>query len=464
MFLNSLPLNPEHNPVQLNVWLSLIVTPLLCVSSALFNYSFVLRWTNNTPWQWWGIIATIALCLAMSFALLPLRSKFYELFLVAHIAFVILALVGCWYHLVPHFGYAYGYQVWLYIAFAFWSADRLARLVRIAYYNRLDTSTAIVEALPDCDIMQVSVFPRVAWGFGPGQHTFLYVPGLGKFWESHPFSIASWKKQGQSLSTTATSATISGNTVTDETKDSGVVSEVTKSSSLSAQTQTQDRPCIQFLIRAHSGMTSALHRRLISSPSRSSMEMSIYTEGPYAGHKATLQPLFAADTILCLVGGIGITNALGFVQEYTSRDIQRGESMGDGRSGYMKKAKRFILAWSAREMGLIEHVRENFLAQRNDVAGVEYSFWCTGAISGDSQKLDSINDEGQKPESLTPRATVAVGRMDIGTVMRSSLEAGHQTTVVVCGPGNMADEATKQVVNYVKEGFRVDLVEEAFAW
>lgn len=429
-------------------------------------------------WQWWGIIATIALCLATAFAILPLRINFYEFFLITHNVLVIIALIGCWYHLVPHFGYVFGYQVWLYIAFAFWSADRLARLVRVAYYNSLGSSTAIVEALPDCDIMQVSVFPRVAWGFGPGQHSFLYLPELGKFWESHPFSIAGWKKQGHSPPTASASGSLSDSTaIGDERKDSGVVSLATDLDSqpnstarkrqaiLPRQTQIQNRACIQFLIRAHSGITSTLQRRVLSSPSRSSMEISVYTEGPYGGHRATLQQLFVADTVLCLVGGIGITNALGFVQEYTSANLQGGESSGKSR-GLMKKTKRFILAWSAREMALIEHVKQNFLLQKDDVKGIEYLFWCTGPPNTAAPKFDSSNDECQKTESLTPRITTAVaaGRMDIGTVIRSSLEAGHQTTVLVCGPGNMADEATRQVVNCVKDGFRVDLVEEAYAW
>lgn len=387
-------------------------------------------------------------------------------------------MIGCWYHLVPHFGYAYGYQVWLYIAFAFWSADRLARLVRVAYYNRLGSSTAIVEALPDCDIMQVSVFPRVAWGFGPGQHSFLYLPELGKFWESHPFSIAGWKRQGQSPLTASTSASLSDSTAKGEkVENSGFVSLATdldsqpnstprkQQATLPHQTQIQNRASIQFLIRVHYGMTSNLQRRLFSTPSRSSMEISVYTEGPYAGHRATLHQLFVADTVLCLVGGIGITNALGFVQEFTSMNLQRGESSGKSH-GIMKKTKRFILAWSAREMALIEHVKQNFLVQKDNVKGIEYSFWCTGASNTAAQKLGSINDESQKAESLTPRTTAAVtaGRMEIGTVIRSSLEAGYQTTVLVCGPGNMADEATRQVVNCVKDGFRVDLVEEAYAW
>ncbi len=54
--------------------------------------------------------------------------------------------------------------------------------------------------------------------------------------------------------------------------------------------------------------------------------------------------------------------------------------------------------------------------------------------------------------------------MPIAAVIRSSLEVGRQTTILVCGPGQMADEARKQVVNCVKDGFSVDLVEEAFAW
>lgn len=450
---------------------------ILQLASALLDHLITLEFTDIF-WQWWGIIATIALCLATAFAILPLRIRFYDLFLITHIALVIIALIGCWYHLVPHFGYAYGYQVWLYIAFAFWSADRLARLVRIAYFNCLGSSTAIVEALPDCDIIQVSVSPRVSWGFGPGQHSFLYFPGLGKFWESHPFSIAGWKRQGQSSPTASTSISLSNSTAKgEEAKDFDVVSLATdlnsqpnstarkQKATLPRQTQIQDRASIQFLIRAHSGMTSTLQRRLLSSPSGARMKISVYTEGPYGGHRATFQQLFVADTIICLVGGIGITNALGFVQEYTSANLQRGESLGK-RHGIMKNAKRFVLAWSAKEMALIEHVKQNFLFQKDNVKGIEYSFWCTGSSNTAARSLDSTNDESQKAERLTPRTTAVVtaGRMDIGTVIRSYLEAGHQTTVLVCGPANMADEATRHVVNCVKDGFRVDLVEEAYAW
>jgi hypothetical protein len=368
----------------------------------------------NMLYQWWGIIATIALCLATAFAILPFRIHFYELFLITHIALVILALVACWYHLVPHFGFVYGYQVWLYIAFAFWSADRLARLIRVAYYNRLGSSTAVVKELPDCNIVQVTIFPRVTWDFGPGQYTFIYLPKLGKFWESHPLTIAGWKGQRQSSSISATSTSPCNSTAEREEKNAVAVlnsqrsSTATKQQATSVhQTHIQGRASIHFLIRAHSGMTSTLQRQLLSSPSHSNMEIPVYTEGPYAGHRATLQSLFVADTVLCLVGGIGITSAFGFVQEYASKILESGEGLGKTRR--TMKAKRFILAWSAREMALIEHVKQNFLLQIDRVEGFECSFWCTGTSNATEHRVDSINDESDKVESLTSKTALTKG-------------------------------------------------------
>ena len=415
------------------------------------------------------------MCLVVVFAALPFRRNLYESFLVFHIALVILALVGCWYHLVPHFGFDYGYQVWLYISFAFWFADRLARFLRVAYYNRLGDSKAIVEVIPDSNIMQVTVFPRVAWGFGPAQHSFLYLPGLGNFWESHPFSVAAWKRQRQSLPTSPASAgaTLS-NSICKEANAKGSLAaasttELSSNPNSSAnkqqarpvqETQGQDLAYIRFLIRAHSGITSSLRRRLLSSPDGTQLELPVYTEGPYAGHRATLQPLYVADTVLCIAGGIGITHILGIVQQFATANVQEGETNTRGRN--IMKAKRFILAWSAREAALIEHVKLHFLA---DLEGVEYFFWCTNSPNT-ATKADPFDKEIQNRGGLGVGRTVAVtpGRMNIESILRASTEPGHQTAVIVCAPGGMADEVTKQVVKCVRDGLRVDLVEETFAW
>ncbi|KAH6643451.1 ferric reductase like transmembrane component-domain-containing protein [Truncatella angustata] len=407
------------------------------------------------PFYWWGILATIAFCLAAGFAMLPFRIRFYETFLILHIVLVVLALVGCWYHVVPHFGYDYGYQVWLYLAFAFWAVDRVVRFARIVYYNRIGSSKAIVQAIPDSGIMQITVFPRTLRGFGPGQHSFLYFLGVGKAWESHPFSVASWKQEGQALP--AAHSSVSGSKNDDET-----IYETTTQAMALNETETRCRASIRFLVRAHSGTTASLRRRLLASSPQHSIEVSVYNEGPYAGHRATLQPLLLADTVLCLAGGIGITNALGFIHAYTLANLREGKPSGNTH-GIMRNTKRFILDWSAREISLIVHVKQNFLT---DLEGIEYHFWCTGTSDTSVPKAESFKEEGQQSRSpATPAIPVInTGRMDVGTVIRSSVEVGHQTTVLVCGPGGMADEATREVVSCVKDGFDVDLVEEAYTW
>ncbi|KAI0112500.1 ferric reductase like transmembrane component [Nemania sp. FL0031] len=399
------------------------------------------------PFYWWGIIATIAYALAASLSILPLRMGAYDTFLLLHIGFSILALVGCWYHLVPHFGLDYGYQVWLYLAFAFWSADRLARFVRLLYYNRFG-SEAIIEAVPGCDVFQVTVFPRT-WAFGPGQHTFLYIPwiGAGKFWENHPFSVAKWTHKASSPAAVSETISLFGGSQKNVKLDDSLVEVSSRNANSTASNtlalQAQKPASIQFLVRGHKGMTADLRKHMSLYAYGSSMNVSVYTEGPYAGHRATLQPFQLADTVLCIAGGIGITHVLGFIQEFVSANSQRSEET-QSKNKLMRKAKRLILAWSAREMALIEHVRQSFLV---DCEGTEYSFWCTGECSSEA-----------KGDAVTP------GRMDIASVIQSSVETGHQTTVLACGPGSMADEARQQVINCVGDGFKVDLVEEAFCW
>lgn len=387
--------------------------------------------------------------------MLPLRAKAYDTFLLIHIGLSILALIGCWYHLVPHFGLDYGYQVWLYLAFAFWSADRFARLARLAYYNRFDSSEAIVKTIPGCDIFHITVFPRTSWGFGPGQHTFLYIPwiGAGKFWENHPFSIAKWTdQQSSSIDVSETVGLTDADSDQENTKLDAVSIQVSsqksnplaRGSSITTQkTQAQKRASIHFLVRGHTGMTADLRKHMSLYSYGSSLGVSVYNEGPYAGHRTTLQPFQLADTVLCLVGGIGITHVLGFIQEFVSANSRSNDDTGS-KSKIMRKAKRFILAWSARELALIEHVRQHFLV---DCEGTEYSFWCTGEGSSEMK--------GEE---------IAAGRMNVTSIIRSSVELGHQTTVLVCGPGSLADDARQQVINCVRDGFKVNLVEEAFCW
>ncbi|CAL3970652.1 unnamed protein product [Diplocarpon coronariae] len=422
---------------------------------------------------WVGIMATIAMCLAATHSMLPVRARWYETFLAAHIALVILTLVTLWYHLVPHFGYLYGYQVWLYICFAFWVSDRLGRGVRMLWYNRIGESTAMVEAIPGCDVLQVTLFPRT-WRFGPGQHSFLYLPdsslylpGIGaKFWENHPFSVAGWRREGEpSAAALSSPPTAHPDQEEKGSEDPDVIAVAADAPLLPASErpvlmrggERQECASIQFLLRVHSGMTASLQRRVLASSSGGA-EVAMYTEGPYAGHRATLSPLANADTILLLVGGIGITAALGFLQEFMSSRLHTGAG---ARSRYTSAA-RLILAWSAREVSLIQHVQANFFAEARP-AGVELRLWCTGLKDSPADSpAEGSQDSAHVPSRST--AGVTMGKMHIRSVMRNSVEEGLRTTVLVCGPGGMIDEATREVVSCVEDGMKIDLIREVYGW
>ncbi|CAK7217487.1 hypothetical protein SCUCBS95973_003170 [Sporothrix curviconia] len=447
------------------------------------------------PFYWWGIVATIAFSLATSMAVLPMRTRLYEVFLVIHIVLAILALIGCWYHLVPHFGFIYGYQTWLYICFAFWAFDRVARVARVLFYSRISIfnapqQQATVEAVPGCDnLVHVTVYPRT-WHFGPGQHSFLYFPSLGwgKGWESHPFSVAKWsdgtdglQHPHQYLAATAVTpgpeskeAGVFATAASSSGSDSGAaVDEISQTQLASASAspsdvhhhhshahhQTGPRPSIEFLVRTHGGMTAWLRDHAVLGRGRA-IDLPLWTEGPYAGHRATLQPLRVADTVLCVVGGIGITHVLSIFQEYVSASrVSRGGDDAAAAGGHtmsrvMARATRFILAWSSHEQALLDHVEGRFLVAATQVAGLEYHFWLTGPGS----------HADAKEEAIPGRIHATPGHMDVGAVVRSSLEVGRITTVVVCGPSRMAEEANRAVVQGIKDGFHVDIIEEAFKW
>ena len=92
----------------------------------------------------------------------------------------------------------FGYETWLYIAFAFWGFDRIARPFRILLLNWEawdfpSHPSATAELLPGDEFIKSTVFPSLIWKVSAGQHCFLYFPSLKTNpFQSHPFSVASW--------------------------------------------------------------------------------------------------------------------------------------------------------------------------------------------------------------------------------------------------------------------------------
>ncbi|KAI4724312.1 hypothetical protein E4T49_07962 [Aureobasidium sp. EXF-10728] len=431
-------------------WASRVATVQAVVHSIVYTLTYF--WTGGTaayqteaakPYYWWGIIATVVLCLAIGFAILPIRTRSYEIFLITHIAFAILALMGCWYHIDLRFGNKWGYKVWLYIAFAFWAFDRLMRFGRLLYFNCFGSPIAVVKQIPHTDILQMTIHPRKAWKVKPGQHSFFYIPLLGKPWENHPFTIASWSCPEPSRNTPVIANASAS-------KEAEVQSVEIDSSSASQHSRNSQHPqSLVCLMRARKGITASLLQKLQRSGA-SSLPISILTEGLYGGHRTALLPLETSDTILCIAGGIGITSCMSFLQQYFNESL----SAEPPSEALMSRTTNFVLAWSAREESLIQHVSTSLLpdpAANAQNKQIEYRFWCTGEQGSQDKGLEQGND-------------LQRGRMNVEEVVRSVAEKGRRVVVVGCAPGGMSDEVRAAVVGCLRDGMSVDLIEEAFTW
>ncbi|KAI6711438.1 ferric reductase like transmembrane component [Diplocarpon mali] len=426
-------------------WAARVSTVQAVVHSILYTLTYF--WSGGADayyaevkvaYYWWGIVATVLMSLGIAFSALPIRLYQYEIFLVSHIVMAIMVLVGCWYHVVLRFKYNWGYEVWLYIAFALWAFDRLSRFLLGIYRDMLGTTTqALAELAPGGKLIKLTVYPGTKWNFGPGQHAFLSFPTTGRLWENHPFSIAAWD-HGLAPPTSEGSQTARKEVEKDpEIAAAPVLDDSSGSSSRqTSQTRTRpgqpSRPSVTFLVRPRKGITSSIQRDL-SLVRGTPVPLPLSIEGPY-GRAANLA---SAESILCIAGGMGITALMAYVQRFVE-----ARRAGSGAL----KAARLLLAWSYRQREIAEMVRALLPADAAAV-GVECRWTCTGTGTADSA------------------AGAGDGRMDVDALVREEAVGVRRLAVLVCAPGTLADEARRVVVGVVGEGgTRIDLHEESFAW
>lgn len=406
-----------------------------------------------------GVYGIVGLAfITFIFSWLPLRAHLYEVFLLIHIGLAIFILYGVWWHVTYRYHHTYGYQIWLYIAFASWGIDRLIRPIRIILLNWKSWfigshPSAIVELLPGDQLIRVTAFPSRAWDFSAGQHCYLYFPTLlTNPFQSHPFSIAGWDR-GNSLNAFSKSdATSDSNpspnindlppapsypnainlATIDPSRLPQPIYDQDNSTRLFAVTQplkklvrSSSQPSITFLIRPEKGLTATLQRRLLKSRTA---RVPIMIEGPYG--PTALLTLTRSDTIVAIAGGIGITSILSYLRTYL-------ENRNDHAT------TRFCIYWRVRERSIVDAVR----GQLGDLEelrgkGVEVNIFC--------------NEEG------APRKDV---RDIVFEEVMGDARAGRSTCVVGCGPGAMGDRIRAAVVECIgRKGVRVEYIEEAFCW
>lgn len=135
-----------------------------------------------------GIAALVPLIVLCVHSLPPIRRRFYEIFVVAHVPISIVFLGMLFWH-CNNYLTSWNY---LWSTVAIWLSSYVVRLFYLNWTNPWRMSLlvgeeAAVTVLPE-DAIKVTIPTQMKWK--PGQYVYLRMPGVSIF-ENHPFTIAS---------------------------------------------------------------------------------------------------------------------------------------------------------------------------------------------------------------------------------------------------------------------------------
>ena len=401
---------PYDSYLLFHRYIAAIATLQACIHSAMYLQEKVAGGTHASesklPYWIWGVVATLGMSILLPTSVLPVRRKMYEFFVAWHVVISFFSVLGCYYHIYLRFERQWGYEVWVYIAFAFWGFDRLARVARLLKNGVRMARITVV----DQDYVRVDI-PGVV---GEG-HAYLYFPTLTWLvWENHPFSIASaligsTAAQRNAPASLALSDLSADQISLDTEKQPAHVTSSAFASQDPATPKTSIilQPGLTFFIRSHAGLTKRLRGRKTTP---------VLVESSYGRSLLHSHDLNDHPRLVCLAGGVGITAVLPLLADHHGQRT---------------------LYWGVRHISLVDGCRD-LLESHSMAAGVEIHV-----------------SEGV--------------RLDLRKVLECEArhERSKQgLAVVVSGPESMADGVRTIVAQLSgRKGFAdITFVEEAYSW
>ncbi|KAG2176369.1 hypothetical protein INT43_005603 [Umbelopsis isabellina] len=374
------------------------------------------------PYFQYGLAATALGGLIVWFAMPTFRRWSYEIFLIGHIVMVVGFTVGCWYHI--KLLEDEDHMPWMYASIAIWSFDRFIRFVRLIYLNvkwsRGASQVCKVDLLPeDCMKLRIHCSRKPLDRLLPGAYVYIYIPSI-YFWQSHPFTIASWSNLQSSMIKAEASEPMN------DGEGSSQDSVVTKAKA----TDLDSGPTFDLLIRPQRGMTSNLHKKLIEN--QGSLTMNVLIEGPY-GHMA---PMSCYDTAIYIAGGVGISATLPYLQQavYADRGITR----------------HAVLIFIVQTTKALSWLQEELCCLLHDV---------NGPLALDMEIYITREIESDVHATLKPFVHFG-GRPDLSKRIESRVVvAPTSVAVLACGPPAMNDQVRASVSDA-----GIPYYEEAFTW
>ena len=250
------------------------------------------------------------------------------------------------------------------------------------------------------------------WHARPGQHAYLYMPGIS-LWQSHPFTVA-WTDRVDGVSHETLAST---------------------HQDLLAMKQMQ----VSFVIRARTGFTDSLYQKALAAPG-GRLETSCFVEGPYGARHS----LDSYGTVLLFAGGVGITHQVPYVKQLVA-----------GYNDGIVATRKVVLVWTIQSPEHLEWIRP----------------WMTEILGMEGRRdvlriMLFVSQPRSSKEIHSPSSTVQMfpGRPNITTLMnREQEQQVGAMAVTVCGPGSLSDEV-RQAVRASQHRSNIDFIEEAFSW
>ena len=396
-----------------------------------------------------GTMATIVFLLMVPFSVLFIRRRYYELFLNIHVFLAILGVGGCYYHIQLNFEHAWGYENWIFLAVLLWVMEKGARGVKML---KNGLKTAIITTI-DEEYIRVDIPGVQATG-----QAYLYFPTLGwRFWENHPFSIASSVYESTELALEGKDdpnhpvfELVGSDSDSDDELDGAEGHRLddlkrNENHSKSSVSETPQTPhsgvCLlphdsaggrdplgsshedNDIFAAYENSTSGPSfyiRRVKGLTARLGMDgnsqLPVMLETSY--NSLSISVFSTYRHLVCIIGGTGITTVMPILRARASADV--------GRT---------VLYWGCRSPALVREVGVERLSR----AGVEVQ--------------------------VRTRE-----RWNVEELVKREARSGGAVVVVVSGPSSMADDVRYAIVqanrNRGKEGRKgvIRLVEECFSW
>ncbi|KAG7663950.1 uncharacterized protein J8A68_002511 [[Candida] subhashii] len=371
----------------------------------------------------WGTVATVAGGIILVQAMLFFRRRWYEIFLLIHIAMAVLWVVGTWIH-VEELGY-----IWfVYPSVAVWALDRAVRIGRLVAFG-FPTSDVIL--LADETIKVVVPKPSY-WKSIPGGHAFIHFLKPTYFWQSHPFTFTE---------------------------------------------SVEEKNNIVLYVKVKGGITHSLYQLLTKAPGKA-IKMKVAIEGPYGEPTAAR----TADTAVFVAGGNGIP---GIYSEVLDIALRAGQNSNKVLKLVWVVREYRSLFWFYEQLVSLKNVNIEttiYVTKPNNLVCVEEfrSRFASSDISSEDtseknssrEKLDTCDDQEKERilelvKSELSHIQFKEGRPNIEELVRDEVNhSAGSIGFVTCGHPIMVDElryyCAQNISNPNKN--RVDFYEQLQVW